>query len=457
MIKLLVLAVLLISAVTLAFRFPSVQGQTAESKPNIIVIETDDQRWDTMSSMPTVMSRIAGEGINFTNAFVTTSMCCPSRSSFLTGLYTHNHGVWYNVPPDGGAPKFKDSSTLATWLKDSGYTTSLIGKYLNSYNLISPYIPPGWSDWHAFVKSDPTRAGTYYYNYTLNDNGVINSYGESEATYSTDVLKTKALDFISTAKRPFFLFFTPFAPHSYPVVAKRHAGTCDNLTFTKPPSFNEANVSDKPAWVKARPLFNATQSAQLDIEKRLQICSLKAVDEAVAEIISALGSELDNTMIVFTSDNGLMWGEHRLREKDNIYEESIRVPMAIRYPKLIKPGLSSSKFALNIDLPVTIAEVAGVTIPSPINGKSLTPLFANPSISSWRGSFLIEHGRGWMGAPTSSGVRAVRYKYVELGSGEREFYNLALDPYELINQINNPAYTSIISQLANHLKELKAL
>ena len=427
MVKLILTALIVAPVIVFTFNFSPVKSQTTEPRPNIIVIETDDQRWDTVSYMPTVVSRIAGEGINLTNAFVTTSLCCPSRSSFLTGLYTHNHNVWYNVPPDGGAPKFKDSSTLATWLKDSGYTTSLIGKYLNSYDRISPYIPPGWSDWHAFVKPDPTRLGTYYYNYTLNENGTINSYGETEATYSTDVLKTKALNFISSAKRPFFLFFTPFAPHSYPVVAKRHAGTCDNLTFTKPPSFNEANVSDKPAWVRARPLFNATQSAQLDIEKRLQICSLKAVDEAVAEIISALGSELNNTVIVFTSDNGLMWGEHRLREKDNIYEESIRVPMAIRYPKLVKPGLTSSKFALIIDLPVTIAEIVGATIPSPVNGKSLTPLFANPSTSSWRGSFLIEHGRGWMGAPPSSGVRAAKYKYVELGSSEREFYNLAVD------------------------------
>lgn len=461
MFKLILFVLLVIPAIVLAFNLSPAQGQTTEPRPNIIVIETDDQRWDTLSYMPTVMSRIVGEGMKFTNYFATTSLCCPSRSSFFTGQYTHNHGVWSNFAPNGSVTRFNDTSTLATWLNGSGYATSLIGKYLNGYGTsTSPFVPPGWSDWHAFAAPDPMIKNTWYYRYTMSENGTITTFGESAADYSTDVLRDKAVNFINTAQKPFFLLVTPFAPHRFPVVANRHKNTCSTLTFDRPPSFNESDVSDKPAWVQAKASFDSAKVTDVTKMNRLEVCTLKAVDEAVAAIITALGSELDNTVIIFVSDNGFQWGEHRLIQKNTIYEESIRVPLAIRYPKLISPGTTSDKLVLNIDLPVTIAEIAGATVPSlvngkNVNGKSLVPLFSNPS-EPWRTDFLIEHAKG-EGTPTmTSGVRTTQYKYVELGTGERELYDLAADPYELVNQANNPAFADIRSQLATRLQQLRS-
>ena len=412
-------------------------------RPNVIVIETDDQRWDTIDFMPTVKNRLVGEGITFTNSFVTTSLCCPSRSSFLTGLYVHNHGVWSNNPPGGGVEKFNDSSTVATWIKGAGYTTGFIGKYLNGYGQrVDPFIPPGWSDWHGLLSG---YWGRFY------DNGVVNNDGG----YSTDVISDKAVTFIRNAKEPFFLWLTPYAPHSVsnyplpPVVAPRHVGTCEDLPSYRPPSFNEADVADKPAFVRNTSLLDPAAIAKLDTFRKDQICSLKAVDEAVAAILDALGTKLDNTVVVFTSDNGFLWGGHRLTAKNRVYEESIRVPLVIRYPKLIPTATVNDKLVLNIDLAPTIAQLAGVAPASLVNGQSLVPLLSNPS-ADWRSDFLIEHVGG------NFAVRNKQYKYVELGTGEKELYDLTVDPYELTSQHNNPAYASIINTLHTRLLELKA-
>lgn len=411
-------------------------------RPNVIVIETDDQRWDTVDYMPTVKNRLVAEGVAFSNSFVTTSLCCPSRASFLTGRYAHNHGVWDNAPPNGGVTEFQDSSTLATWLKGGGYTTSFIGKYLNGYPGISPYIPPGWDDWHASLKR---------YNSVFNDNGVINSYSD----YSTDVMRDLAISFIDRAQKPFFLWLTPHAPHADgrypkpPIVAPRHANSCEGLPLHRPVSFNEEDVSDKPTFVKNTPLMSELQIAELDTFRKAQICSLKAVDEAIAAILDSLGTELDNTVIIFTSDNGYLWGEHRLAQKDKSYEESIRVPLVIRYPMLIAAGQTNSKLVLNIDLAPTIAALAGVNVPTNVNGRSLLPLFTSPA-NSWRDAVLIEHRM------TKFGVRTERYKYVDYtDTGEKEFYDLALDPFELDNAVNNSSYATVISDLANRLGLLK--
>jgi len=412
-------------------------------RPNIIVIETDDQRWDTIDFMPTIKNRLVDEGITFTNSFVTTSLCCPSRSSFLTGLYVHNHGVWSNNPPGGGVEKFNDSSTVATWIKGAGYTTGFIGKYLNGYGQrVDPFIPPGWSDWHGLLSG---YWGRFY------DNGVVNNDGG----YSTDVISDKAVTFIRNAKEPFFLWLTPYAPHSVsnyplpPVVAPRHVGTCEDLPSYRPPSFNEADVADKPAFVRNTSLLDPAAIAKLDTFRKDQICSLKAVDEAVAAILDALGTKLDNTVVVFTSDNGFLWGGHRLTAKNRVYEESIRVPLVIRYPKLIPTATVNDKLVLNIDLAPTIAQLAGVAPASLVNGQSLVPLLSNPS-ADWRSDFLIEHVGG------NFAVRNKQYKYVELGTGEKELYDLTVDPYELTSQHNNPAYASIINTLHTRLLELKA-
>lgn len=433
-------------------------GIAIDSRPNIIVIMTDDQRWDTIDYMPNVKNRLEGEGITFTNSFVTTSLCCPSRSSFLTGLYPHNTGVWSNGPIYGGVLEFNETSTLATWLKENGYTTSLNGKYLNGYARIPRHIPPGWDDWHVFTTGDSDLLLSLYYNYTLNENGVLRTFGKEPIDYSTDVLKNRSLNFIQNAKRPFFLWFTPFAPHSPYIAAERHINisTCSNLKIVRPPSFNEADVSDKPAWVQANPLMNQSQISRLDVAMKNQICSLQAVDEAVASILDALGPELDNTAVIFTSDNGYMWGEHRIdQDKNNFYEEASRVPLLIRYPKLIPNKTQSDKLVLNIDLAPTIAELANVTLSAKVDGKSLVAIL-NDQNASWRSDFLMEYMGGRIDRPLiNSATRTMQFKYTELATGEREFYDLTNDPYELNNQINNSTYTNIIFQLELRLMELK--
>jgi len=168
--------------------------------PNIVLIYTDDQRWDTIDHMPILKKRLAGEGIEFVNSFVTTSLCCPSRAGLLTGQYTHNHNLWGNLPPDGGATDFKDGSTVAVWLKARGYATNYIGKYMNDYDKINKYIPPGWDDWYVFA--DPA---TKYYNYRLNENGVLKSYSNDDRHYSTDLLRDKAIEYIQNADTPLLL------------------------------------------------------------------------------------------------------------------------------------------------------------------------------------------------------------------------------------------------------------
>jgi len=428
-----------------AFFVTPVKGQVGP-KPNIIVIETDDQRWHTIDYMPTVKNRLIGEGITFTNSFVTTSLCCPSRSSFLTGLYAHNHGVLTNSYPDGGVEKFNDNSTLATWLKGAGYSTSLIGKYLNGYgnNRNPPFIPPGWTNWHVFL-------GTKYYDYDLYENGVTNHFGSTAADYSTDVLRDRAVRFIQNAKEPFFLWFTPFAPHAKPIAAPRHVGTCDSLAIPKTPATNEMDVSDKPLWVRKLPLQGI---GALTSPARSQICTLKAVDEAVAAILSTLGTKLNNTVVIFTSDNGMSWMDHRWGSKPCIYEGCNRVPLVIRYPKLIPTATVNDKLVLNIDLAPTIAQLAGVAPASLVNGQSLVPLLSNPS-ADWRSDFLIEYQSDRVSPNSNFAVRTSRYKYVELGTGEKEFYDLVTDPYELNNSIKNSSYATIINQLKTRLNILK--
>ena len=424
------------------------------TKPNIILIYTDDQRWDTLNLMPTVKNKLAGEGVEFSNSFVTTALCCPSRASILTGQYTHNHGVLTNVAATGGgAANFNDASTLATWLDDEGYTTSFVGKYLNGYHTMAPYIPPGWNDWHVIVRD-------LFYNYTLTENGTMVDFGDSPSDYSTDVLRDRAIDFVSNAEPPYFLMLSFLAPHAdteffggtgNPIPAPRHLGTCDDLEPHRPPSFNEADVSDKPNWIKSLPILSEEEIADIDQFRKDQICSLKAVDEAISSILDALEPNLDDTVIIFTSDNGELWGEHRFHGKFQIYEEAVRVPLVIRYPSLIPEAVVNDAFVLNIDLAPMIAELAGATPTIPVNGDSLVDLFNE---GEWRDDFLIEQWRNG----EQAAVRTIQFKYAEHLTPQGpvyEFYDLINDPYELNNAINDPSFVDIIANLAERLAILK--
>ncbi len=256
---------LLAAAVTLpgaTAASPEAGRAAAVAPPNIVVIMTDDQTVESLRVMANVQPAPDRARHDFANSFATFSLCCPSRATFLTGQYAHNHGVMGNAPPHGGYAKLDHSNTLPVWLQDAGYYTAHIGKYLNGYGSTNPTeIPSGWSEWHGSV--DPS---TYrFYGYTLNENGTLRTY---ERAYQTDVYAQKAVNVIgqrAPQAQPFFLWVAFLAPHSggprepgdpplaTPVPAPRHRNDFAGEPLPRPPGFNEANVSDKPVGIRRRP------------------------------------------------------------------------------------------------------------------------------------------------------------------------------------------------------------
>ena len=423
--------------------------------PSIVLVLTDDQRWDTLSGMPTVEEKLAAHGVTFSNSFVVNSLCCPSRTSLLTGRYSHSTGIYLNSPPYGGFRSFHDSPTIATVLNGAGYTTGLFGKYLNGYGLTAAdvhYVPPGWDKWAVFL------GGFTYYNYRLVEGGRVTQHADAPADYSTDVLARKAASFAATARQPFFLEFTPNAPHEPATPPRRYARAFEDLSWSKPPSFNERDLSDKPLYVRHLGLTQK-QIEQAERFRRGQLQSALAVDDAVRAILKALERRhmLGNTMIVFASDNGVAWGEHSLGAARKLvpYEESIRVPLVIRYDPLTKKRRSQdARLALNVDLAPTFAELAGRTMPR-AEGRSLLPLLAGRR-PAWRHDFLVEHmgGRPQPDVPTYCAVRGERFKYVLYQTGEDELYDLVLDPYELENRASSPELAALKERLRARLEFL---
>lgn len=446
-------------------------GVAAQPKPNVVVIMVDDMNMYALQYLDNVRSLLAEPGTTFDNSVVSYSLCCPSRATFMTGQYAHNHGVLNNKLPDGGYTKLPAAETLPVWLSRSGYATGHVGKFLNGYGRADPTeIPPGWAEWYGSV--DPS---TYrMWGYTLNENGVLRTYGSPEvedpALYQTDVYAGKAVDYIrrkAPADQPFFLSFAPLAPHGEgaaggdlsqrnPRPAPRHLGALDDVTLPKPPSFDEPNVSDKPAAVRARPRIGAAAQARMQnvvLKGRLE--SLLSVDEAVAGIVAALreSGELDDTLIVFTSDNGWMQGEHRIRNGKVVpYEESIRVPLIMRGPGL-PAGRHVKTLASNVDLVPTILDVAGATPAITLDGRSLLPFVADPAMIP-RG-IVIENGPKTDGTNWYVGLRAPRWKYIEHSTGELELYDLQRDPYELTSVHADPRYADTRQSLTSRLAGLR--
>jgi arylsulfatase A-like enzyme len=451
-------ALLVTSAV--AFRH---QGLASASTPppNIVFILTDDQRAHTLWAMPHVERLLVQHGVTFRKAYVVNSLCCPSRTSILTGNYSHTTGVYTNRYPDGGFERFtqngEDQSTIATWLHQAGYETAMVGKYLNQYKewTDGTYIPPGWDSWNAFY----TNGAGAYYNYAMTLDGTVKDYGNRPSDYSTTVLTSDAVRFIEQARNPFFLYFATSAPHG---PARPPPG--DELTFAhlhlyRPASFNEADVSDKPAWVASRPLLTPTRQAAIDAFRRHQYQALLGVDDAVAQIVSALRdiNQLHNTVIAFMSDNGFQWGEHRLGGKEKAYEESIHVPLVIRYDGLGDTPRVEDRLALNIDLAPTFAALAGASAP-PTDGVSLMPILESQPVV-WRSDFLIEHLIfSGTSVPSYCAVHTdryvlIRYQYGD-GTKEDELYDLRADPRELLNVAADPAHSAVRDELLGRLQQL---
>ena len=401
-------------------------------RPNIVLILTDDQRANTLWTMPQIRRKLVREGVKFENGFVSNSLCCPSRATILTGQYSHNTGVYTNYLPFGGFDVFDDDSTVATWLDDVGYRTALIGKYFNQYK--DPrYVPPGWDKWNVF--SDRPGNGGGFYNYKLSINGREKRYGHRPRDYSTDVLARRALRFVRESNRPFFLHFSPFAPHN-DVPADRHIGMFEHEKPKARPSYAEKDVSDKPAWVqelrRKKRYFPRLQTLE----------TLVAVDEAVGKLVRLLRKqgELKNTFIVFMSDNGKGWGEHRWNDKSDPYRGSAQVPFVVRYDRwLQKNFVDDEHLVLNLDLAPTFANLARTDVPMGTDGRSLRPLLRSDS-PNWRSDFLLEHLEDKREVPSYCGVRSLEWLYVAYATGEEELYDLFADPFELENLADDPSY-----------------
>ena len=423
-------------------------------------------RLDDYEYMPQTRQLLTEGGVTFEEAFVTHSLCCPSRASILRGQYTHNHQVLNNARPEGGFEKFRslgyEDSTVATWLQSEGYQTALIGKYLNGYARRGDetYIPPGWDEWHAVLRGDG------YYDYQMNENGAIVSYGKSGQDYYTDVLAGKARDYVQRSasganSSPFFMYLAPATPHGPFIPAPRHEDTYADDETPRPPSFDEPDVEDKPAWVRDLPRLDPGEIESVDNAYRNRLEMLLSLDEMVAGLVEELEAigVLENTYIFFTSDNGYHLGEHRLKlGKRTVYEEAARVPLAVRGPG-VPAGQTVGELALNTDFAPTIAELTGASAPDFVDGRSLAPLLGNTPPETWRSAFLLEHWSGGGGAPqqtpTYAAIRTETHKYVEHDTGEEELYDLSSDPHEL-ESLHESAGSALIEGLRSRLKDLKA-
>ncbi len=441
-------------------------------RPNVVVIETDDQTVESMRVMPNVNHLIGDQGAAFANSFVNYSLCCPSRATFLTGQYAHNHGVLTNTGPLGGFKRFESlhaHDNLAVWLRHAGYYTAMVGKYLNGYKN-RPAKPPGWTEWHAVAPDDQK-----VYDYTLNNNRELAKRGHRPADFKQDVLTDKAVYFLNRRAlrpQPFFLWLTYTAPHiatpssdpnpptdcqGAPRPAPRDADAFDSEPLPMPPNFNEADVSDKPASIRALPLLDQDQIAELERKYRCQLESLLSVDDGVRRVIDALRAKgaLDNTLIIYTSDNGYFNGEHRLpRFKNHVYEESIRVPLEIRGPGIPR-GVTLNPPVINADLAPTIVDAAKARPGLAMDGRSLLPIVNAPDAIRNR-ELLIEQPPRGESSPSFVAIRTRRYLYAEHSTGETELYDLQQDPFELSSLHDDPAHAKLKARLANHLHRLQA-
>ena len=307
-------------------------GANARSQPDVVLVLTDDQRTDTLLAMPSVRRLLVNRGTRFADAHVHNSLCCPSRSTILTGLYSHHTGVWANGGPDGGLPAFikhgNNQRTIAVALQRAGYRTGLIGKYLNGFGDAPPgYHPPGWTEFQGFRVEGASAA---YYNYRLGNSRKF--FGLGEANYSTDVLARRAVNFIwsTPPDKSLFLYFAPYAPHAPSYAAPRDVGALKSNLPNYRPASADASLVGKPAWMQGRRPY---AQSKIDAARESQGESLMAVDDAVSAIVAALehSNRLRDTMIIFTSDNGHLNGEHRIFGKNVPYQEATSVPLVIRW------------------------------------------------------------------------------------------------------------------------------
>lgn len=479
----------------------------AAGKPNIVLIMADDldvtasEYWERADRagkddpLKKTRALIRDQGITFANAFAPNPICCPSRASLLTGRFGHNTGVLTNSGDQGGRATFAnrggEAHSLAPWLQGHGYRTAIVGKYLNGISETPTVIPPGWSDWFVFVDNFVNEYKGY--DYLVNENGTVVYRGWDEDDYSTDYVRNRSLEFIDEAAagdEPFFLYVSATAPHLPLPPAKRHLLHPYALApLPQRPNTHELDILDKPLWLTSSGIQRNVESiAWSPVDYRLRQGSLYALDELVEAVVNKLQQtgELENTYIIFLSDNGYNLGSHRLIHKMAPYEESIRIPWIVRGPG-IPAGVTKNQTVLITDFAPTVLEWAGITHPESLSGApspardgaSLTPLLGTGNPATWRRDFTIQYAsRGFingvgaelppsvwtfsgMDIPSYLAIRENNYKLIKwdatLGT-QWELYDLRNDPYELNNLLANPLNWLLkkptIERLKNRMQEL---
>jgi N-acetylglucosamine-6-sulfatase len=438
----------------------------AAARPNIVIIVTDDQRFDTLWAMPEVERLLVDEGVNYTNSFVPNSLCCPSRASMLTSSYSHTSGVYGNKPPWGGFSSFDDQRTVATALHGQGYATMFAGKYLNGYPSHHwDYVPPGWDRWFAV----PT--GAYYHYHAADDGQKSKIFGLADRDYSGHVITRRAIADVRHAdpSSPFFLYYAPAAPHGsnaafapahhLPVPDHRDKGFYAGLEPWRPRSYGRARAGSPQYIQDIR--WATSETARWDKFRQRQLEALRGVDRNVSKLLASLPP---NTVIVYTSDNGYLWGEHRWRGKQVPYDEALRVPLVIRYPDGWGAGTEDPRLALNIDVVPSVLTAAGFDPSAMETGTEhydgadtpVAPEGLDLRGSATHADTVLEHWDvatkvpGYCGLRTADGFMYARYDdaaHPSADDGFEELYDLRADPLELRNVAADPAYASELADL----------
>jgi arylsulfatase A-like enzyme len=396
-----------------------------------LIIITDDQRADTLKVMPQTKRWLGQRGVRFTNAFVTTPLCCPARASVLTGQYAHNHRVWGN----NQAFRLDERSTLQRYLNDAGYSTAIVGKYLNRRD---PAVDPPYFDKWA-IYSPPTYSSGYYKD-LFNVNGAMQTIDQYSTGYIGDQTISFLEDFEEADERPWFMYVAPFAPHA-PFTAEEEYARAPVGSWDGNPAVREQDRSDKPPWVKES-LGTLADGRSL---RRQQLRTLLSVDDLMGAVYQALEGldEKQNTLVFFLSDNGFQWGEHGLGRKGaSPYTQDVKVPFFMSWPGRVPQGEKDHRLVTNLDIAPTVLEAASIK-PAPdypLDGRSLMDLR--------RTRILMEYRWGGLGKHWAS-IRTGAYQYVEYYDPNekrrkrnrtiifREYYDLKTDPWQLRNLLHN--------------------
>lgn len=442
------------AAATAAHAHPAVVGPGAPGSPrhpNIVFVLTDDLSMDLLPYMPQVQA-LQQDGMTFNNYFVSDSLCCPSRSSIFTGEYPHDTGVFTNAGPGGGLAAFynhgDENRTFNIALQKDGYRTAMMGKYINGYlesrsPIASTAVPPGWSEW------DVAGWGYREFNYDLNIDGTLHYFGHARRDYLTDVIARRGVHFINRSAamgKPFFLELATFAPHTPYVPAPRDRHLFPGLMAPRPPSFDTLPLNP-PSWLAGHPPLTLHQLDRINWVYRRRVQDVQAVDDMIARVRAALEANgiANDTYIVFSSDNGLHTGEYRLTPgKLTAFDTDIHVPLVVTGPG-IPVDTSSNAMSENVDLAETFAQMGGTTLDTG-DGRSLLGLMHGELPGDWRNTILVEHhgpkpdaddpdrqDRSSGNPPSYEALRTDHFLYVAYDNGEREFYDLQSDPYELDN------------------------